>query len=54
MLYMYKGIYGVEKTNDLLKRLDTKYDNQEIWDGGRNSTSVDWDDETGLKYNPWR
>ena len=28
--------------------------NQEIWDGGRNSTPIDWDDETGLKYNPWR
>lgn len=28
--------------------------NQEIWDGGRNSEPLDWNDETGLKYNPWR
>lgn len=28
--------------------------NQEIWDGGRNQSPIEWDDETGLKYNPLR
>ena len=28
--------------------------NLEIWDGGKNSSHRDWDDETGLKYNPLR
>ena len=28
--------------------------NLKIWDGGKNQVPRDWDDETGLKYNPLR
>ena len=28
--------------------------NLNIWDGGRNQVPKDWDEETGLKYNPLR
>ena len=28
--------------------------NLEIWDGGRNQFPRDWDETTGLKYNPLR